>query len=63
VFYFSSIVSQEADLKTIYKVLKQVKAHTVKTFPMNTGNKKGRVVAWTFKNKEEQKKWLLNKLK
>ena len=63
VYYFSSIVSQEANLKTIYKLLKLVKAHTVKTIPMNTGNKKSRVVAWTFKNKEEQKEWLLNRLK
>jgi len=57
IFLFSTLVSKQSNLKSIYKVLKNVKAVKVKTIPMGQGNKISRIVAWTFLNKGQQKKW------
>ena len=46
--WFSSLVSNQANLDGIYKVLKRVKATKVKTIKMGQGNKISRVVAWSF---------------
>jgi len=56
-FWFSALVSKEANLKYNYNTLKQVEAVEVKTIPMGQGNKNSRVLAWTFLSPEEQKKW------
>lgn len=56
-FWFSTLVSKQANLKAIYKVLDQVKAIKIKTIPMGTGNKASRIVAWTFLSKEKQIQW------
>lgn len=50
-FLFSTLVSKEANLESIYKVLKEVKPVDVKTIPMGQGNKISRIVAWTFIDK------------
>lgn len=47
--WFSTLVSKKENLTVIYKVLKQVKAETVKTIEMKQGNKVTRIVAWRFK--------------
>jgi 23S rRNA (adenine1618-N6)-methyltransferase len=57
-FWFSALVSKESNLKYIATTLKQVEAIEVKTIPMGQGNKKSRIVAWTFLGQEEQKKWM-----
>lgn len=57
VFWFSTLVSKQSNLKGIYKTLEEAKAAQVKTIPMGTGNKSTRIVAWTFLSKEEQKAW------
>jgi len=46
--WFSTLVSKEANLKSIYKALKNVKAKKVETLPMGQGNKKSRVIVWSF---------------
>ncbi|WP_109299770.1 23S rRNA (adenine(1618)-N(6))-methyltransferase RlmF [Aquimarina sp. AU474] len=56
-FWFSTLVSKQSNLKGIYKFLKKVEAHEVKTIPMGTGNKSSRIVAWTFLSKTEQAEW------
>jgi len=56
-FWFSSLISKEANLKSVYKALKLAKAVAVETIPMGQGNKKSRIVAWTFLTKEEQQQW------
>ncbi len=61
VFWFSTLVSKESTLKSIYETLKNVKAVEIKTLPMGQGNKISRLVAWTFLNKEEQKVWMSEK--
>lgn len=56
-FWFSTLVSKQANLKGIYKLLEKVKPAQSKTIAMGTGNKSSRIVAWTFLSKKEQKQW------
>jgi len=57
VFWFSSLISKDTNLEKVYNVLKKAGAISVKTIPMGQGNKISRLVAWTFLNAEQQKKW------
>lgn len=56
-FWFSSLISKQANLKSIYEALDKAEAFEVKTLPMGQGNKTSRIVAWTFLDKEQQKDW------
>lgn len=47
--FFSTLVSKEENLPAIYKALKEVKALEVKTIDMAQGQKKSRIVIWTFR--------------
>ncbi|MEI6060362.1 MAG: 23S rRNA (adenine(1618)-N(6))-methyltransferase RlmF [Bacteroidota bacterium] len=60
-FWFSSSVSKESSLRSIYAELMKVEALEVKTISMSQGNKTGRIVAWTFLSPEQQGKWVKNK--
>jgi 23S rRNA (adenine1618-N6)-methyltransferase len=55
--WFSTLVSKESTLKSIYEVLKMVKVLDIKTIPMGQGNKVSRLVAWTFLSMEERWLW------
>lgn len=57
-FWFSTLVSKETTLKSIYKSLKKVEVAEVKTIEMGQGNKVSRIVAWTFLNPNQQEKWM-----
>lgn len=46
--WFTSLVSKSANLKRIYEAIKQAGATEIETIEMNHGNKKSRIVAWTF---------------
>ena len=56
-YWFSTLVSKQANLKGIYKLLDKIEASQIKTIPMETGNKSSRIVAWTFLSGAEQKEW------
>ena len=58
VLWFSSLVSKHGNLKNIYLTLKKVEAFDVKTIPMGQGNKSSRIVAWTYHNPNQRKKWV-----
>ena len=62
-YWFSTLVSKQSNLKGIYKSLERFEAKQIKTFPMGTGNKSSRIVAWTFLSEEEQKEWRATKWK
>ncbi len=62
-FWFTSLVSKQSNLKSIYKALDKTDPTEVKTIQMGTGNKSTRIVAWTFLNKEEQKAWVSERWK
>ncbi len=46
--WFSTLVSRESHLESIYKTLKKVGAVEVKTITMGQGNKVSRIVGWRF---------------
>lgn len=56
-FWFTSLVSNKDNVKSMYASLKKLGATTVKTIDMHQGNKITRIVAWTFLSKDEQKQW------
>lgn len=56
-FWFSTNVSKQSKLDSIYKALESVKAKEVKTIPMGQGNKISRIVAWTFLDENQRKVW------
>lgn len=56
-FWFSSLISKESNLPAVYAALKVAKTREVKTIDMAQGQKKSRVVAWSFLSKREQEAW------
>lgn len=57
VLWFTTLVSKESNLKSVYQALKSTKAVRVETIAMGQGNKVSRIVAWTFLSVFEQQKW------
>jgi 23S rRNA (adenine1618-N6)-methyltransferase len=56
--WFSTSISKQSHLKSIYDALERAEAIEVKTIPMGQGNKSGRIVAWTFFEAEDKKEWI-----
>lgn len=56
-FWFSTLVSKAASLPGIYAALKQSKVLEHKTIAMSQGQKKSRLIAWTFLNPVQQAAW------
>ncbi len=56
-FWFTTLISKAANLKSVLYSLKKAGAHTIETIPMGQGNKISRIVAWTFLDEEQQKAW------
>lgn len=46
--WFTTLVSKQSNLRKVYQLLNSVGAISYKTIEMETGNKKSRIVAWTF---------------
>lgn len=55
--WFSSLVSKEKHLNTLYGELKKAKVQDVRTIAMGQGNKSSRILAWTFLSPKQQKAW------
>jgi 23S rRNA (adenine1618-N6)-methyltransferase len=55
--WFTTLVSKNAHLHSIYKLLNKVNAATIKTIDMAQGQKTSRIVAWTFLSESQQKDW------
>jgi 23S rRNA (adenine1618-N6)-methyltransferase len=53
-FWFTALISQTQILPGIYKELQWAEAVEVKTIDMAQGQKKSRLVAWTFLSAEQQ---------
>jgi 23S rRNA (adenine1618-N6)-methyltransferase len=56
-FWFSTLISKQTHLKSVYSALDKAEAFEVKTIPMGQGNKISRIVAWTFLDEKRQKAW------
>lgn len=57
VFWFTTLVSKNSHLSSVYKTLNKVNAATIKTIDMAQGQKTSRIVAWTFLSETQQKNW------
>ncbi len=55
--WFSSLISKESNVRKMKKVLQKVDVLAVKVIPMGQGNKKSRILAWSFLTDKEQKSW------
>jgi 23S rRNA (adenine1618-N6)-methyltransferase len=60
--WFTTLISKASSLPSVYRALKNVNALQVKTIDMAQGQKKSRVVAWTFMNASQQGAWYANNL-
>ena len=56
-FLFSTLISKQTHLKSIYAALKKAHAKEIRTIEMGQGNKTTRIVTWTFLNHEQQNEW------
>jgi 23S rRNA (adenine1618-N6)-methyltransferase len=57
VYWFSTLISKSANLESVMKALGRAKAADTRTIEMSQGQKKSRVVAWTFLNKKQREEW------
>ena len=55
--WFTTLVSKQSHLNSIYKTLNKVNVVEIKTIDMAQGQKNSRIVAWTFLSEEQQKEW------
>lgn len=58
VFWFSTLISKQSNLKAVYNELKKAGARDVKTISMAQGNKVSRFVAWTYLPHSHQEEWV-----
>jgi len=60
-FWFTTQISKQSHLESVYEALKSAGAVEVKTIPMGQGTKVSRIVAWTFLKKDQQNGWITSK--
>ena len=60
-FWFTTQISKQSHLESVYEALKNAGAVEVKTIPMGQGTKVSRIVAWTFLKKDQQQGWIESK--
>jgi 23S rRNA (adenine1618-N6)-methyltransferase len=61
--WFTSLVSKKENLNTFQNELKKNSAAEVQIIEMSQGQKKTRILAWTFQDQNQQNKWVKNKWK
>ena len=57
VFWFSILISKSAHLDEVYAELKRARVKDYRTLEMAQGQKKSRVIAWTFLSSQQQEEW------
>jgi 23S rRNA (adenine1618-N6)-methyltransferase len=55
--WFTTLISKATTLPAVYRALKTANALEVKTIDMAQGQKKSRLVAWTYLNTNQQRAW------
>jgi len=56
-YWFTSLVSKKETLPGVYRALKTAGATDVRTIDMAQGQKKSRLIAWSFLNTAQQENW------
>ena len=57
-FWYTTLVANKDNVKSMQKSLKKLGATQIKSIDMALGNKKSRIVAWTFLTPKEQNDWI-----
>ena len=57
VFWFSSLVSKRENIQPLQERIRMLGAADVREIPMAQGNKRSRLVAWTFLDKRQRRAW------
>lgn len=60
-FWFSTLVSKSDNLPGVHRALREVEALEVRTLDMAQGQKKSRIVAWTFLTPSQQQAWRMER--
>lgn len=55
--WFTTLISKSATLPHVYRKLKYSGAKENSTIEMSQGQKKSRILAWTFMDKDQQREW------
>lgn len=55
--WFTTLVSKASSLPAVYKQLKQTGVHNSRTIDMAQGQKKSRIVAWTWFSESQRQAW------
>ena len=55
--WYTTLVSKQAHLNSLYKTLNKVNAANISTIDMEQGQKTSRILAWTFLTEKQQKEW------
>jgi 23S rRNA (adenine1618-N6)-methyltransferase len=55
--WFTTLVSKQSHLSSLYKTLNKVNVAQIKTIDMAQGQKTSRILAWTFLTETQQKNW------
>ena len=55
--WFTTLISKSSSLPHVYRALKYSGAKQDRTIEMSQGQKKSRILAWTFMDKEQQREW------
>jgi 23S rRNA (adenine1618-N6)-methyltransferase len=55
--WFTTMISKSATLPHVYRKLKYSGAKENRTIEMSQGQKKSRILAWTFMDKDQQREW------
>ena len=55
--WFTTLVSKQSHLSSLYKTLNKVNVAQIKTIDMAQGQKTSRIVAWTFLTETQQQNW------
>ena len=55
--WFTTMISKSSSLPHVYRALKYTGATDNRTIEMSQGQKKSRILAWTFMDKQQQRDW------
>ncbi|MFL9832099.1 23S rRNA (adenine(1618)-N(6))-methyltransferase RlmF [Flavobacterium sp. ST-87] len=55
--WFTTLVSKQSHLKSLYKTLNKVNAAQIRTIDMTQGQKISRILAWSFLTETQQQDW------
>lgn len=61
--WFTTLISKSASLPGVYRALKYAGAVQNRTIEMAQGQKKSRIVAWTFLDESQQRSWRMTRWK